>query len=194
MRRVDLSSSWLGGTRRPRSRRGDRSSAVLLWRGLLRRVASWALLFSRADGCAFYSWPSRPLEARPCAYAAPPPRSGVVFSNACLLGFFYLPAAPMASTHMQSVRVLELAKNNKSGLVRAHSSLFAVKASITTRNLSLHRLTNAKNTDRPALRHRSSRNRCTHAAQELPTRRGTSAVTQQWMRQENRCPSSPSAD
>ena len=42
--------------------RGDRSSAVRLWRDLLRRVASWNLLVGRADGvdgCAFYSWSSR---------------------------------------------------------------------------------------------------------------------------------------
>ena len=45
----------------------------------------------------------------------------------------------------------------------------------------------------PSARHRS-RNRCAHAAQELRTRRGKSDATQQWMRQESRCPSSPSAD
>ena len=68
-----------------------------------------------------------------------------------------------------------------------------VYASITIRTLSLHR-TNACSTDRESACTISSRNRCTHAAQEVRTRRGTSAVTQQWMRQGNRCPSSPSAD
>ena len=53
--------------------------------------------------------------------------------------------------------------------------------------------TRAKLTAISPARHRS-RNRCTHAAQELRTRRGKSDATQQWMRQENRCPSSPSAD
>ena len=51
-----------------------------------------------------------------------------------------------------------------------------------------------RNGQRPALTPIAAGNRCTPTAQELSTRRGTTSVTQQWMRQENRCPSSPSAD
>ena len=69
-----------------------------------------------------------------------------------------------------------------------------VYASITIRTLSLHRTDACETNRETALCTISSRNRCTHAAQEVRTRRGTSDATQQWMRQENRCPSSPSAD
>ena len=69
-----------------------------------------------------------------------------------------------------------------------------VYASITIRTLSLHR-TDACETDRDSPLHATAaENRCTHAAQEVRTRRGKSDATQQWMRQEGRCPSSPSAD
>ena len=100
------SSWWVGGTRllATTRRRVAEAAPSPLWRELLRRVASWNLRVGRADGvdgCAFYSWSSRPLEGRPCEQAAPPPRGGVVFSDACLLGFFNMLAAT-ASTRTVS--------------------------------------------------------------------------------------------
>ena len=65
---------WVGGLagrgRVSTGRRVREARRGLLWRGLLRRVVSWNLIVGRADGvdgCAFYSWSSRPLGGRPCA-------------------------------------------------------------------------------------------------------------------------------
>ena len=69
-----------------------------------------------------------------------------------------------------------------------------VYASITIRTLSLYR-TDACETDGDQLHATAARNRCTPTAQELSTRRGLRYATPRWMKkQENRCPSSPSAD
>ena len=84
-------------------------------------------------------------------------------------------------------------KNHKSGLVRPIARFLGSRRAKQLGRCRCISRTRAKQ-DRDSPLHHRSRNRCAHAAQELRTRRGKSDATQQWMRQESRCPSSPSAD
>ena len=190
-------SSFGGGTRRPRSRRSPRALGASR-RPLLRRTTlAWP---SSTRG--FLEFTCRPRRRRRrmrllLVVVAPPRGSSVrVGRSSAALGrglfrhvpsswFFYLPARPL---RMHCVRVSKLCYQK----VPCPPCRVA-RRDDREKQICAARTTRAKQTEIRPARHRS-RNRCTHAAQEFRTRRGKSDATQQWMRQESRCPSSPSAD
>ena len=197
---MDFSSSWWGGARRPGSRL-DRSPGALgasrrplLRRTTLRRVASWDFL--SAAPTASTDAPStrgRRVPSRVVRASRPLLRRARARSVPTLVFLVFLTRRPRRRPTYCIVRVSRAFGGHKNQSLSGQRSRCWLKTIITTRTLSLHR-TDACETDRDSpLRHRS-RNRCTHAAQEVRTRRGKSSVTPRWKKEENRCPSSPSAD
>ena len=104
-----------------------------------------------------------------------------------VLSWFFLGFSPSVAPIDGAAALIIWTRKRRAGAARF---IRIVSESFRSRQLGAAVASTRARTDQPCI----SRNRCAHAAQEVRTRRGTSDATQQWMRQETRCPSSPSAD